>query len=118
MSAVMIFALVVAILLTTLGAFAVRNDSRADAWWLGSGAILALGHLLFWQLGLMPRGPFSPLFMLFSPMVVYLAGAIFVLRYFLGSGPRWIRSIYLGVGMGALAPIFVWFVFFPILFLL
>jgi hypothetical protein len=118
MGAVMIFALVVAILLMTLGAFAVRNDSRADAWWLGSGAALALGHLLFWQFGLMPRGRFSPVFMLFSPMVVYLAGTIFVLRYFLGSGPGWVRSFYLGVGLAALAPIFVWFVFFPILFML
>lgn len=84
------------------------------------GRLLGYGHLLLWQwdLGRGMPSALNPLMLLTQPTVLYFTAFIFLARSFatpLG-GP--VRTVYRMVGLIALAPIIVFFVFFPLLYLL
>jgi hypothetical protein len=117
----MIFvAFIIAVPLLLLSGAALWNSSRTDAVLLLAGGALAFGHLLLWQTGDVSRLPalLLPASLLTAPYVLYAIGLVYVVRALMVPLDRWVRRLYLFAGLGALAPLIVFFVFFPILHLL
>ena len=103
--------------LLLLAAVAVWRVSRPDAVLFLAGGLLGIGHGLIWQAGAMERVSWLPpeIALMTRPAVVYLFGALFLARSFatpLDGLGRWFYRI---VGLIALSPVLVFFVFFPIL---
>ncbi|MDO7844014.1 hypothetical protein [Sphingomonas immobilis] len=101
-----------------LAGWTVRARHRFDAIILIGAGLILLGHLIFWQFGLVFANRFlAPFALLFSPPILYLVAFVFCVCFFVTKVRGWPRAVYLAGSIVVLSPLIFLFVVLPAAFL-